>query len=143
MNALLVLSSLSLLLLALAAAGLHRVPAQRVLTVHRLGRYRRTLGPGWHWIVPRLDRAGAEVNLIGHHLHVRGADRAEEAELYYQIMEPEKAGETLDQVDDWVAAQAREALGPDCTSPDQLKCELNRRVSRLGLRVVRCSLHVV
>jgi regulator of protease activity HflC (stomatin/prohibitin superfamily) len=143
MNAMLVLSALFLLVLVAAAAGLQRVPEQRVRTVRRLGRYRRTLGPGWHWIVPRLDRPGAAVELIGHHLHVRGAGKAEEAELYYQIMEPEKAGETLDQVDDWVAAQAREALGQDCASPDQLKCELNRRVSRLGLRVIRCSLHVI
>ena len=140
MNALLILSLL--LALPLLAAGLRRVPAQRVLTVRRLGRYRRTLSPGWHWIVPGLDRAGLEVNLIGHHLHVRGTVGNEEAELYYQIMEPEKAGETLDQVDAWVAAQAREALGEDCHSPDELKSELNRRVERLGLRVIRCSLHV-
>jgi regulator of protease activity HflC (stomatin/prohibitin superfamily) len=141
MNALLV--CLSLLLLAFVFAGVHRVPEQRVATVRRLGRYRRTLGPGWHWIVPKLERTGAQINLIGHHLHVRGAERDEEAELYYQIMDPSKAGETLDRVDDWVAAQAREALEQDCSSPDKLKSELNRRVSGLGLLVVRCSLHIV
>lgn len=141
MNAWLLISSLSLLVV-LVAAGLHRVPAQRVLTVRRLGRYRRTLGPGWHWIVPQLERTGVQVSLIGHHLHVRGGRRPEQAELYYQIVEPEKAGETLDRVDDWVTAQTREALDQDCASPDQLKTELNRRVSRLGLRVIRCSMHV-
>ena len=140
MNAWLVIFSLTLLVV-LIAAGLHRVPAQRVLTVRRLGRYRRTLGPGWHWIVPQLERTGVQVHLIGHHLHVRGGRRPEAAELYYQIMEPEKAGETLDQVDAWVTAQTREALVTGNT-PDQLKSELNRRVGRLGLRVIRCSLHV-
>lgn len=141
MNTLLILCALSLIVVVFAA-GVHRVPAQRVLTVRRFGRYRRTLGPGWHWIVPSVERTGVEVNLIGHHLHVRGNGGQEEAELYYQIMEPEKAGETLDQVDDWVAAQAREALDHDCHSPDQLKSELNRRISGLGLRVIRCSLHI-
>jgi regulator of protease activity HflC (stomatin/prohibitin superfamily) len=139
MNALVALSAL--LPLALAATGLRRVPAQRVLTLRRLGRYRRTLGPGWHWIVPGLERIGGGADLIGHHLHVRGGG-SQEAELYYQIMEPEKAGETLDQVDAWVADQAREALVQTASTPDQLKSELNRRVARLGLRVVRCSLHV-
>lgn len=139
MNVLLFLSSF--FLLVALAAGLRRVPTQRGLTVRRLGRYRRTLGPGWHWTVPGLERAGLAVNLIGHHLHVRGTGSNEEAELYYQIMEPEKAGETLDQVDAWVTAQTREALVTGNT-PDQLKSELNRRVGRLGLRVIRCSLHV-
>jgi regulator of protease activity HflC (stomatin/prohibitin superfamily) len=128
--------------LAVLALGLRRVPAQRGLTVRRLGRYQRTLGPGWHWILPGLERAGGQVDLIGHHLHVRGSGGKREAELYYQIMEPEKAGETLDQVDAWVAAQAREAMHESSATPDQLKLELNRRVGRLGLRVIRCSLHI-
>lgn len=140
MNELLLLPALSLLVVA--AAGLRRVPMQRVSTVRRRGRYRRTLGPGWHWILPGMDRSGTEVDLIGHHLHVRSAGSNEEAELYYQIMEPEKAGETLDQVDAWVADQTREAWVLVGSAPEQLKSELNRRVGRLGLRVIRCSLHV-
>ena len=131
-----------LLPLAFLALGLRRIPAQRVLTVRRLGRYRRTLGPGWHWILPGLERAGGQVELVGHHLHVRDSAGRGEAELYYQILEPEKAGETLDQVDAWVTAQTREALGQADRSSDQLKHELNRRVGRLGLRVIRCSLHI-
>ena len=128
--------------LAIVALGLRRVPAQRVMTVRRFGRYRRTLAPGWHWIAPGLDRAGLEIDLLHHHLHVSGADSSRQAEFYYQIVEPEKAGETLDRVDDWVASQAREAMAEPGQSPDQLKTELNRRVGRMGLRVIRCSLHV-
>jgi regulator of protease activity HflC (stomatin/prohibitin superfamily) len=128
--------------LAIAALGLRRVPAQRVMTIRRFGRYHRTLAPGWHWVAPGIDRAGLEVDLINHHLHVSGADNSRQAEFYYQIVEPEKAGETLDRVDDWVASQAREALAETGQSPDQLKTELNRRVGGMGLRVIRCSLHV-
>jgi regulator of protease activity HflC (stomatin/prohibitin superfamily) len=139
MNEILLLSAL--VLLPILAAGVCRVPDHRVLAVRRLGRYRRTLGPGWHWIVPGLDRAGAGVDLIGHHLHVRGPDSAQ-AELHFQIVEPEKAGDALEGVDALVAAQAREALGGGDRSPEWLKTELNRRVGRFGLRVIRCSMHV-
>src|SRR5687767_14569065 len=107
MNTLLILLAASTLLLALAASGLRRVPAQRAATVRRFGRYRRTVGPGWHWLLPQLDKTGAEVELINHHLHVARADG--EAELYYQILEPAMTGETLERVDDFVADQARAA----------------------------------
>ena len=128
--------------LAVVALGLRKVPAQRVMTIRRLGRYRRTLAPGWHWIAPGIDRAGLKVDLLNHHLHVSGSDSRHQAEFYYQIVEPEKAGETLDRVDDWVASQAREAMAETGQSPDQLKTELNRRVGGMGLRVIRCSLHI-
>ena len=98
------------------------------------------MGPGWHWIVPGLDHVGQGVDLIGHHLHVRGPG-SKQAELHFQILDPAKAAEQIDQVDAFVADQAREALGEAGRTPDQLKQELNRRVGRVGLRVIRCSLH--
>lgn len=139
MNEILLLITLFLLIGALA--GVRKVSSQRVLTVRRFGRYRRVLGPGWHWVVPGLDRRGHGVDLIGHHLHVQGPDRAQ-AELHFQIVEPEKAGETLDRIDEYVARQARDALGQASRSPEQLKTEMNRRIGGHGLRVIRCSLHV-
>ena len=137
MTSLLLLAAVTLVLV-LGATGLRRVPAQRVATVRRFGRYRRTVGPGWHWIIPQMDKTGAEVELINHHLHVARPDG--QAELYYQILEPEMAGETLERVDDFVADQAREAV--DARTTSEFKLELNRRVGPLGLRVIRCSLHV-
>jgi regulator of protease activity HflC (stomatin/prohibitin superfamily) len=137
MNTVLILSALTLILV-LGAAGLRRVPAQRVATVRRFGRYRRTVGPGWHWLVPQFEKTGAEIELINHHLHVARGDG--QAELYYQILEPQKAGETLERVDDFVADQAREMV--DARTTTEFKLELNRRVGPLGLRVIRCSLHL-
>jgi regulator of protease activity HflC (stomatin/prohibitin superfamily) len=139
MNTIVVLSAA--LPLALAAAGLRRVPAQNARPVRRFGRYQRTLGPGWHWVVPGLEWTGRDVDLIGHHLRVEGGEAAQ-AELYYQIVDPEKAGATLEAVDEFVAGQAREALRSGGPSADQLKQELNHRLGRLGLRVIRCSLLV-
>jgi regulator of protease activity HflC (stomatin/prohibitin superfamily) len=128
--------------LALAAAGLRHVPVQNARPVRRFGRHCRILGPGWHWVVPVFERTGRDVDLIGHHLKVQSGVAAHRAELYYQIVEPQKAGATLEAVDEFVATQAREALGAGGQSPDQLKREINRRVGGLGLRVIRCSLLV-
>ena len=136
MTSLLVLAALTLVLVV-GATGLRRVPAQRVATVRRFGRYRRTVGPGWHWLLP-IERTGKQVELINHHLHV-ARDRGE-AELYYQILDPEMAGETLESVDEFVAGQALEASHGRTTT--EFKLELNRRVAPKGLRVVRCALHL-
>ena len=129
-----------LVALALAAvlAGWRRVPAGCVATLSRRGRYRRPLDPGWHWLLPGVERLGRPVPLIGHSLDIRTT--AAHAALHFQILEPHRAGADLDGVDDWVGAQAREALRaqPDA-APDALKRELNRRVGERGLRVVRCS----
>ena len=136
MNALLVFAAV-LLVLALVATGLRRVPAQKVATVRRFGRYRRTVGPGWHWLLP-VDRTGKPVDMLNHHLHVPRGDG--QAELYYQILDAEKAGETLERVDDFVAEKAREADVARTTS--EFKLDLNRLVAPKGLRVVRCALHL-
>ena len=123
---------------AIVAAGWRRVPDGCVATLSRGGQYRRPLSPGWHWLVPGVERLGAPVPLIGHQLAVRTT--AAHAALHFQILEPERAGATLDGVDDWVGAQAREALRslPDAGS-EMLKQELNRRVADHGVRVVRCA----
>jgi hypothetical protein len=134
-----ILLALTVFLIGLVAVGLRRVPAQRVLAVRRRGRV-RSLGPGWHWVVPGLDRVGQGVDMIGHHLHVHGPG-SKQAELHFQILDPQMAGEAIDHVDAFVADQAREALREAGRTPEQLKQELNRRVGRLGLRVIRCSLH--
>jgi regulator of protease activity HflC (stomatin/prohibitin superfamily) len=126
------------LVAAFVAAGWRRVPPGCVATLQRAGRYRRTLDPGQHWIIPVLDTVGPNVPLIGHHLAVRTT--AAHAALHFQILEPQRAGATLDSVDAWMGAQARETLRrlPDA-APDLLKSELNRAVAEHGLRVVRCS----
>lgn len=125
--------------------GLHRVGDDSGVTVHRFGRYHRTLGPGWHWTLPAVERVGRPVRLIGHHVDVP-ADGAR-ADLYYQILDPERAGPALDQADQFVQQQARAALAElpaqddtGRTPAESLKAELNRRVARHGLRVIRCSL---
>ena len=140
MNLLLIL--LSLLVPAMVLVGLRHVSNHRVLTLSRFGHFRRTLGPGWHWVIPGIERLGPEVGLIGHHLYVPATASGGEVELYYQILEPEKAGEQLNEIDAWVIAQTRDVLRQASACGEQVKAELNRRIGRLGLRVIRCSLHL-
>lgn len=139
MNAILLLCLFALL--TVLVTGVRRVPAQRASTLRRLGRYRRTLGAGWHWTLPGIDSIGPDVRLIGNHLHVRHTGSGEEAELHYQITDPAKAGDVLERTDSWLATQTRETLSCADHSAEQLKEELNRRVGHLGLRIVRCALH--
>lgn len=129
------------------ATGICRVPDNCVVTVTRSGRFIRALGAGWHWTLPGLDQLGQPVCLIGHHLDV-AAQSGAHAELHYQILDPAQAGAALDRVDALVSDQARDALAslPERAEPgrplaDLLKAEINRRVARSGLRVIRCSLH--
>ena len=125
--------------------GLTRVDDDCGVTVHRFGRYHRALGPGWHWTVPGIERLGRPVRLTGHHLDVPAGGA--HADLYYQILDPARAGPTLERLDQLVGQQVRDTLA-SITHPtdaptvaERLKTELNRRVSAHGLRVIRCSLH--
>jgi regulator of protease activity HflC (stomatin/prohibitin superfamily) len=140
----------------LAAASLRRVPEDTVCTVHRFGRYVRTLTPGLSFTVPFVDRIAHRVRLVGHqvdlppqrvdaHTHAGGA-------VYYQILEPERAGQALDEVDALVVREAsahlaaladNESAQPEVMAlSSQLKTELNRRLGSLGLRVTRCQMQL-
>lgn len=154
MNATLALAALTTL--ALIAMTLRRVPEGQAWTVHRFGRYVRTLQPGRHAVWPVVDRIAQHVPLTGHHIEVParafGGDRAS-ADLYYQILDPLQTGDGLETVDEMVLRQADDALSsvvreltpqPRDDDPglaDALKAELNRRLGGKGLRVIRCALH--
>lgn len=145
-----------LLPIAMAFAVLRRVPEGQAWTVHRFGRYVRTLQPGVHAVWPAVDRIGRQVQLIGHHIELParafGADGGN-ADLYYQILDPLPTGQGLESVDEMVQHQADDALssvtaelaqqpaGSSSATAEALKTELNRRLARMGLRVIRCALH--
>lgn len=144
---------LFLLLLPLAALtlGVRRVPEGTACTVHRFGRYARTLTPGLRWTIPFVDHIAHRVRLMGHQVAVPAdADTpAAGGAVFYQILEPERAGVALDSVDALVereagaglsAVLARDAANDAEALAAQLKAELNQRLATLGLRVTRCKL---
>ena len=71
--------------------------------------------------------------------------------VYYQILEPERAGDALDDVDALVEREARSSLVALASGPvrdeavalaARLKSDLNQRLGNLGLRVTRCQLQL-
>ena len=153
-NTILALAALTPLAILLAAV--RRVPEGQAWTVHRFGRYVRTLQSGPHVMWPLLDRIAQQVSLTGHRIELPtrafGADHAR-ADLYYQILDPLPTRDGLESVDEMVLRQADDALSSVAAqSPDQpagwtsamadaLKIELNQRLGRMGLRIIRCALH--
>jgi regulator of protease activity HflC (stomatin/prohibitin superfamily) len=133
-----------------ALVSLRRVPKDRAVTVHRFGRYSRSLGPGFHVVFPLIERIGHRVELIGHHvqLHAERGATQRDAAVFYQILEPERTGACLDAVDDYVLQQADAVFAEVATQEletgngfgERLQAELNRRLSPQGLRVTRCRL---
>jgi regulator of protease activity HflC (stomatin/prohibitin superfamily) len=157
------LASAALILLATSLAAMRRVPEGQAWTVHRFGRYVRTLQPGTHAVWPVLDRIARHVSLTGHHIelptHAFGADSAT-ADFYFQILDPMASRGGLEWVDEMVMRQADDALtsvaaqlpqqtgwtrstnpGQATAIADALKAELNCRLARMGLRIIRCALH--
>ncbi len=131
----------------LVLLGVRRVPDGSARSVHRRRRHVRSLGPGWHLVWPLLDRIGPPVTLIGHRVELV-PPRGGSAAVFYQILEPERTGATLDRIDGWMADEARRVLaevvqagpGADPALCDRLKTALNQRVAARGLRVTRCQL---
>lgn len=140
---------------ALIAIAVKRVPDSEAWTVYRFGKHIRTLRPGFRLVWPGLDRIARHVSLIGHHVAVpvRALGAADaSADLYYQILDPIQAGKTLESADDVVIREADYAVsmlaarlplqaGWSTAAADALKQEMNNRVTRMGLRVIRCALH--
>lgn len=139
----------ALMLTGLLLVGLRRVPEDTALTVRRFGRQLRILPPGLRFTLPMVDRVTQRVRLIGHHVQVPlDGDTPAHAEVYYQILEPVRAGAALEQVDALVEQETSQALSELSDQVDegietlaiQLKHELNQNLMELGLRVTRCEL---
>lgn len=145
------MSAFTLLILAasgafgLLLAGLKRVPEGSAYTVHRFGRYVRTLPPGLAFVLPGIERVAQRVSLIGHAVPVQ--DEGLQGSVYYQILDPRQSGAALERIDQLVAGSAREALrslraatGGDEALDQRFRRHLNSELAPAGLRVVRCDL---
>lgn len=136
-----------LCLAAIAVAGLRRVPEGLACTLHRFGRFRRALPPGWHLTLPLVDRVVQRVPLIGHHVELAAPDADGRAEVYFQILEPTRMGAELEEVDRVVERalasrlpEVRREASESSALASRLKDELNASLHGLGLHVTRCRL---
>lgn len=135
-------------LLATFVAGIRRVPEGKAYSLHRRGRFRRVMGPGWHLTLPVLDQVAHEVDLIGHRITLQLPAQFERAEVYFQIVEPLRVGADLDHLDGYVqrvaaedyAVVSRRASEEPRSLAASWKESLNGRLRGLGLQVTRCQL---
>lgn len=104
--------------MALLVAGLRRVPDGHCFTVNRLGRYHRTLQPGWHLVLPLIDRvtrristAGSVLTVNNHKLTTRDHQAVvATGNVYLQVLDPRKAAYQPGDLD-----RGAEALTRSCT----------------------------
>lgn len=84
------------------------VPRGQSHTVHRRGRFLRSLQPGLHFIVPLIDQVSHKVDMKGRALTLHCEQLASKDEcpviadgvLYFQILDARKAAERLTTLDD-------------------------------------------
>jgi regulator of protease activity HflC (stomatin/prohibitin superfamily) len=135
---------LALGLLVLLLAGVRRVPEGSAYTVHRFGRFVRTLPPGFGFVMPLVERIGQRVSLIGHTVSL--GEGAAEGAVYYQILDPRQAGADIESVDQLVASAATATLQSNEAGEERSDLQFRQRLNQLlaarGLRVVRCVLPV-
>ncbi|HEY8683520.1 MAG TPA: SPFH domain-containing protein [Rhodanobacter sp.] len=145
------LLTLLLLLAALIASAVRRVPVGQVYSLHRRGKSIRLLQAGTHLVLPLRDRVAHKINLAGQTLRfeeplanahdVRGT-------VYWQVLEPERADAVFEQVDQLIRRGAHDALRsePEADRADRrdlgarLKQTLNNALRERGMMVTRVEL---
>lgn len=141
------------ILFALAAVALQRVPLGQVYSVYRRGKQARLLQAGTHWVVPLLDRVEHKIDLAGQTLRFEElADTSGvQGTVYWQVLEPERADAVFEQVDQLIRSGAQEALRAEpimgrANRRDlgtRLKQSLNQTLRQRGMLVTRVELDVV
>jgi regulator of protease activity HflC (stomatin/prohibitin superfamily) len=91
-------------LLIVAAKAWLTVPQGYEYTLERFGKFRRTMEPGFHWIVPFFERIGRKMNMMEQVLDVPrqevitkdNAMVAVDAVVFYQVLDAAKAAYEVD-----------------------------------------------
>ncbi|MBK7251633.1 MAG: SPFH/Band 7/PHB domain protein [Gammaproteobacteria bacterium] len=91
-------------ILVVAAKAWLTVPQGYQYTLERFGRFRRTMDPGFHWIVPFFERIGRKMNMMEQVLDVPrqevitrdNAMVAVDAVVFYQVLDAAKAAYEVD-----------------------------------------------
>jgi regulator of protease activity HflC (stomatin/prohibitin superfamily) len=91
-------------LLVVAAKAWLTVPQGYEYTLERFGKFRRSMEPGFHWIVPFFERVGRKMNMMEQVLDVPrqevitkdNAMVAVDAVVFYQVLDAAKAAYEVD-----------------------------------------------
>ncbi len=153
--------SVSLLLVAATSLvlffSLKRIPEGQAYTVHRFGRYVRTLESGLHWIVPVIERIAHRVSLTGRALKLEpqtlgesgGGGLRVRATIWYQVLDPARIDAEFDHLDELVIGESIRALkrigdgeaiiGSSLNAA--FKNEANAELASHGVMITRFKLH--
>jgi hypothetical protein len=138
-----------IMVLALAAVAVKRVPAGQVYSLYRYGKPVRLLQPGTHVVLPLLDRVGHRIDLGGRTLRIdaslAGATPVQ-GMVYWQVLEPERADAVIESAEQLIRSGAAVALqgeteaGQHREVATRLKASLNQQLREQGVMVTRVEL---
>lgn len=137
------------LLALLILASIRRVPEGHVYRFRRIGGHVRLVGSGTHLVLPLFERVAQKISLAGAAVTVDGlrqGERRERAVVYFQVLEPERAGSGMADLDGQLR-EATQGLYTAAVLPDaadarrnQLKQALNAELRERGVLVARVDL---
>ena len=138
-----------LLLTALVAICVRRIPEGHVYSLRRFGGHTRFVGAGTHFILPLFERISHKMSLAGSRIEVSAALRSGKdcmASVYFQVLDPRRADHVIESVDALLSARAVDLLASETMPSDQLerrlwlKQTLNSEIRERGLLVTRIDL---
>lgn len=153
MSQTLILTLLSIVAL-LAFLSVKRIPEGTVYTLRRIGGHARTLTPGTHFVLPLIERVVHRIALTGRtlavdeQLPVDGANRRLSGQVWWQVIDAERADPMIDRADELIRTRAVNAVR-DVAEPTQeaadvrnlrLKKALNDTLRERGVVVTRVQL---
>ncbi len=142
-------------LMALAAmtllivASVRHVPEGQVYTFRRMGGHIRMIGAGTHLVLPLLERVSRRIRLTGDTTEIDGLSvdgQAFRGTLYFQVIDPERAEDVIEQVEDSLHQRTRDLFRqptlPETTDSRRawLKHALNQEFRGKGVLVTRVEL---
>lgn len=129
-------------------ACVRRIPEGQAYTLRRVGGHLRTLGAGTHIVFPGVERVAHRIRLLG---NVVGFQRLQvgpqrfEGQVFYQVLDAERADAVIDNVDNLVCGCLRGLLEA-ATNEDaaerngRVKAGLNRELRDQGILVTRVQI---
>jgi regulator of protease activity HflC (stomatin/prohibitin superfamily) len=143
-----------LIMLAVVAVSIKRIPEGQVYTLRRLGKPAGTLTAGTHLVFPLVERIAHKISITGYTLAVEErlepesvAARTLRGRIWWQVLDPERADAVIDRADDLIRLRLRDAVeGTDAADPDlrsrnlRIKQTLNGSLRERGVLVTRVEL---
>jgi hypothetical protein len=138
----------------LAFLSVKRIPEGTVYTLRRIGGQARTLTPGTHFVLPLIERIVHRISLTGRtlavdeSLPVDGATRRLTGQVWWQVLDAERADAMIDRADELIRTRAINAVR-DIEAPTEeaadarnlrLKKALNDALRERGVVVTRVQL---